>query len=186
MSGPGSGRYTTYVPTASTKNELLSKLFNAKSPNGDIYDKAYQTDLAAAASAAVKIATDKTKGMLPVGGLQTGDINMFPNGVKLNYADAPNVADVKWDSAKFSPSGVVTNAGGPANAYVPDISSPGAGKTDGVQKDVNPNISAKDLKPDYVPAAPGTGTTSPNSTSPTIGTSTLGSGRKLVMGRSSV
>lgn len=186
MSGPGSGRYTTYVPTASSKNELLSKLFNAKSPTGDVYGKAYQTDLAAAANVAVAAATDKTKGMLPIGGLQTGDINMFPNGVKLNYGEAPNVGDVKWDSAKFSPSGVVTNSGGPANSYVPDISSPGAGRTEGVQKDVNPNVSAKDIKPDYVAGAPGTGTTSPNATSPTIGTSTLGAGRRLVMGRSSI
>lgn len=186
MSGPGSGRYTTYVPAASPKNEMLSKLFNAKSPNGDFYGKSYQTDVAAAAAAVVATATDKDKGLLPSDGTQAGDINMFPNGVRLNFADAPNLADVKWDSTKFSPSGVVTNSGGPANSYAPDISSPGVGKTLGIDKDADPKISVSDLKPNYVPGAPGTGTVSPSSTSPTIGTSTLNAGKRLVMGKSSV
>lgn len=184
MSGPGSGRYTAYVPVASPKNELLSKLFNAKSPQGDIYGKAYQTDLNAAAKAIVELATDNDKGLLPAGGTQTGDINMFPSGVKVDFSAAPNTADVKWDSAKFSPNGVVTNSGGPANAYVPDLSSPGAGKTQGVDKDTNPNISAADIKPNYVPGSPGTGTTSPSTTSRSIGG--LNIGKPLVMGKSAI
>jgi hypothetical protein len=187
MSGPGSGRYTTYVPTASPRNEMLSKLFNAKSPKGDIYGKAYETNNAAAAASAVTRAIDNDKGMLPADNTQAGDLSMFPNGVKFNFSDAPNVANVKWDSPKFSPSGVVTNFGGPANAYVPDISSPGAGKTQGIDKDVDPKITTADIKPDYTPGSPGTGTTSPSTTSPLIGASSLTVGGKtLVMGKSSV
>ena len=173
MSGPGSGRYTVYVPPASPKNEMLSKLFNAKSPKGDIYGKAYQTSVKDAAAAVVKTATDKDKGLLPEDGNTAGDINMFPNGVNINFSDAPNLSEVEWKSA-----------GGPANSYVPDLSSPGAGRTQGLDKDVNPNITAADLKPDYVPGAPGTGTSSPNTTSPVLGTSPLG--KALKMGKSSI
>lgn len=186
MSGPGSGRYTTYVPAASPRNELLSRLFNAKSTIGDIYGKAYQTDLSAAAAVTVARAIDKDKGMLPSSNVQHGDINMFPQGVKFNFIDAPNIADVKWDSPKFSMSGIVTNSGGPANAYVPDISSPGVGKTQGTDKDVDPKISVADLKPDYIPGAPGTGTVAPSTTASLIGASSLNPSKRLVLGKSSI
>lgn len=184
MSGPGSGRYTKYVPVASPRNELLARLFNARADarKGEIYGAAYQTDLDAAAKAAVATATAKVDGngvggLIPSDGNQSGDIDMFPTGISFNYGDAPDLNDVKWNVA-----------GDPANPYAPDLSSPGPGKTDGVQKDIDPKISVEDIKgAKYVPGAPGTGTTSPSVTSPKLGDpKSVGLGGSLVKGKSAV
>jgi len=191
MSGPGKGRYTTYVGKASPRNTLLWKLFNKKAPNdaGVFYGGQEPSDNTAAAAAAVSRATANVTngigGLTPSNGQQAGDPQMFPNGVDLTYSSAPNLADVKWDSAKTNFSGLpTTNSGGPANSYVPDISSPGPGKTSGVEKDTNPNISASEIKPNYVPGAPETGTVSPNTTSSGLGTTPIG--KDLTPGKSSV
>jgi hypothetical protein len=96
--------------------------------------------------------------------LQQGDTGFFPNGVYLDYSalnapvQAPNTAegaDVVWNSP-----------GDPANSYIPDITSPGPGKTEGTDKSVDPQIAVADIKPNYVPGAPGTGTKSPTVTGP--------------------
>lgn len=180
MSSPGSGRYTVYVPIASPRNERLAKLFNERAGDkATIYGAAYQTDQAAAAKAVVKTATAPVKdgvgGLFPSDGHQEGDKQMFPEGVAFGFGDAPDVEnDVKWGKA-----------GGPANPYTPDITSPGPGKTDGVDKDVDPELSIKDIKgPAYVPGAPGTGTVSPADTSSVFGAGPLG--KNLVMGQSSI
>ena len=190
MSGPGTGRYTTYVPVASSRNKLLRDLFNGRAPNGAgvFYGKLDQTDNIDAAKEVVKASSASVVsgvgGLIPSDGLQAGDPGMFPTGVDLTFGNAPNLSDVKWDSAKFSFNGSTTDAGGPANSFVPDISSPGPGKTQGIDKDANPNLAAADLKPNYVPGAPGTGTTSPDATSKEIGSSPIG--KSLTMGKSSV
>lgn len=180
MSGPGSGRYTNYVPPASSRNKLLSDLFNAKAGEaGKIYGAAYQTDPAAAASAAVASATANVDssgkgGLFPEDGRQAGDAQMFPQGTNLNFSDAPNTADVKWKAS-----------GDPANAFVPDISSPGPGKTSPLDKNADPKIGVSDVKGDaYVVGAPDTGTASPSATSPSLGLSPIT--KSLVMGKSSV
>lgn len=180
MSGPGSGRYTTYVPVASARNKLLRDLFNKKAPNdaGVFYGKVDQTDNTDAAKAAVARATapvvNGVGGILPSDGQQSGDLGMFPTGVALGYGEAPNLNDVKW-----------TSPGGPAVPYAPDVSSPGPGRTLGVEKDVDPKLTVADLKGEtYVPGAPGTGTVSPSSTAPTIGSTAIG--KPLVKGKSSV
>lgn len=174
MSGPGSGRYTKYVPTASDRNTRLSKLFNKRAGDqGAIYGVADQFDLAAAAAAAVKTAIDPDKGLFPSDGTQVGDIDMFPKAVNLNFSDAPNVKEVKW-----------TKAGDPANAYVPDLSSPGPKKTSGTDKNSNPEIAARDVKPDYLVGVAGSGTESPSDASPKLGGAPIG--KKLEMGKSSI
>lgn len=182
MSGPGSGRYTKFVPPASPRNALLARLFNERAPDGKgaIYGSAYQTSLKDAAAAAVATATAKVNstgvgGLIPSDGLQTGDSDMFPGGTRFGFLDSPDIGkDVEWK-----------NPGDPANAYTPDISSPGPGKTDGVDKDKDPNVSIQDVKGEkYVPGAPGTGTTSPSKTGPNIGT--YGIGKPIVMGKSSI
>lgn len=191
MSGPGKGRYTTYVDKASSRNSLLWKLFNKKAPNdaGVFYGGQEPSDNSAAAAAVAARATANVSngvgGLNPANGQQAGDPGMFPNGVDLTYSGAPNINDVKWDSAKTNFSGLpTTNNGGPANAFVPDVSSPGPGKTLGLDKDTNPNISVADLKPNYVPGAPDTGTVSPSSTSSGLGASPIG--KDLKPGKSSV
>lgn len=168
MSGPGKGRYTTYVPTSSPRNTLLWKLFNKKAPNdsGVFYGGQEPSNNVAAAAAVVSRATSNVSngvgGMFPTDGKQSGDPGMFPTGVDMSYGKAPNLADVEWK-----------NPGDPANPYTPDISSPGPGRTLGIDKDVDPSLSASDFKPNYVPAAPGTGTVSPNSTSSVVGVSPI-------------
>ena len=180
MSGPGKGRYTTYVPTSSTRNTLLWKLFNKKAPNdaGVFYGGQEPSNNVAAAAAAVARATaDVTNGvggLTPANGQQVGDAGMFPNGVDLSFGNAPNLSDVKW-----------RNAGDPANSFAPDVSSPGPGKTSGLDKSENPELSIKDFKGEtYVPGAPDTGTTSPSTTSEKLGTAPIG--KDLEKGKSSV
>jgi hypothetical protein len=170
----------------------LRNLFNARAANnaGVFYGAVDQTDNIKAAEAAVAAATsvvgpDGKGGILPSNGIQAGDSSMFPTGVNLSFRDAPNLAEVKWDSKKFSFDGAVTNSGGPANPYTPDVSSPGPGKTLGIDKDVDPKITVADVKSDsYIPGAPGTGTTSPDTTSTNIGSAPIG--KPLQMGKSSV
>ena len=195
MSGPGSGRYTNYVPPASARNKLLSDLFNARAENeaGNIYGAVYQTDATAAATEAVKRAIANVNatgagGIFPESGLQAGDPQMFPTGVdliftgKLSQIQPPDTAegkDVTWQKA-----------GDPANSFVPDVSSPGAGppgvtRVDPMDKDKNPGLSVKDMKGEtYIPGAPGTGTTSPTVTSPLIGKSPIA--KTLELGKSSI
>lgn len=181
MSGPGSGRYTTYVPVASNRNTMLRNLFNARASNeaGTFYGKVDETDNIKAAAAAVvtavaPVAATGIGGVIPSAGLQAGDPGMFPTGVDLSFGNSPNLTEVVWGSA-----------GGPANPYTPDLSSPGPGKTLGVEKDSDPKITVADVKGEkYVPGAPGTGTTSPNTTSPVVGSTPIG--KSLQMGKSSV
>lgn len=187
MAGPGTGRYTTYVPVASSRNTLLRNLFNSRADNGAgvFYGTPDQTNNIEAAKEAVKRATDKVTagvgGLLPSEANQAGDAGMFPEGVDLKFGGAPNLAEVSWASAG--------GRGGPANPYTPDLSSPGPGKTEGVQKEIAPaGITVADVKgAAYVPGAPNTGTTSPSATSGDIGSVRLGTlGTPLKMGKSSV
>ncbi len=182
MSGPGKGRYTTYVDKASSRNSLLWKLFNKKAPDdaGVFYGGQEPSNNVTAAAAvtarAIAPVTNGVGGVIPSNGNQAGDPGMFPNGVDLSFGNAPNVADVKW-----------VNPGDPANSFVPDISSPGPGRTSGIDKDEDPKIGVKDIKSAYdteKPPALGEGTVSPSATSPKIGSSPIG--KDLTQGKSSV
>lgn len=179
MSGPGKGRYTSYVSKASIRNSFLWKLFNKKAPNdsGVFYGGQEPSDNSAAAAAVVSRATSNVVngvgGLIPSDGIQAGDPGMFPTGVNLKYGNSPNLAEVEWKKP-----------GDPANAYIPDVSSPGPGRTLGTEKDENPEIEISDVKPNYVPASPDTGTVSPSSTSSNIGAGSIG--KDLEKGKSSV
>lgn len=160
MGTPGSGRYTTYLPVNSEKTERMSKLFKGTE---EIYGGAKSN--ADAAAVAVKTATTVIDGK--------GDQDMFGNGVSLTYGEAPDTTEVKW-----------SNPGDPANPYVPDLSSPGVGRTEGVEKDSDPQISAVSIKPNFDTGNPSTNTTSPAATSPRLGSVSLG--ENLEGGKSSV
>lgn len=139
------GKYTTYAPPANDKNTFLNKVFHSEDAKQkpivqDLVGKETEAREAVVAIAKVELTPAQ----------QQGDLNYFPQGVALNFAGAPNTADVKW-----------TQAGDPSNPYAPDITSPGPGKTEGLQKDEDPKISVTDLKPNYVPGAPSTGTKTP-------------------------
>jgi hypothetical protein len=157
----GQGKYTNFAPPASSKNTLLNKLFHSadavqKPPTQDLVGQENDARTAVLAIAIAKLQPSH----------QDGDLGYFPSGVDLDYsgasasiqaADTAEGQDVKW-----------TNAGDPANSYVPDISSPGPGKTDGTDKATDPNVKVVDLKPNYVAGGPGTGTKSPTSTAAKI------------------
>lgn len=153
----GEGKYTKYAPAANAKNILLNKLFRdsdpAKAPvTQDLVGKEDEARMRILAIARANLTPPH----------QTGDLSLFPSGVDLNFVGGPQLADVKW-----------VNPGDPANPYTPDMSSPGPGKTDGVDKLVDPGVSAKDVKPNYIPAGPKTGTKSPSVTSAKIYAATL-------------
>lgn len=172
MGTPGSGRYTTYLPVKSVKTDRLSKLF--KGGLGGLYDgKEGNSEAAAAAVSNAKNVLDGK-----------GDQDIFGTGVDLGFGAAPNTADVKWDSTKISFNGAPTNSGGPANPYVPDISSPGPGKTEGVDKDSDPKLTPEDIKPNFDSKNPSVNTTSPSATATRLGTISLG--ENLQGGKSSV
>lgn len=185
MSGPGKGRYTTYVPVSSDRNTRLWKLFNKNAPEdaGVFYGGQEPSNNDTAAAAAVARATAPVVkgvgGLFPSSGNQAGDQQMFPNGVNLKFNDAPNLRDVKW-----------MRPGDPANSFVPDISSPGPKKTLGTDKNVNPKIKTTDIKENYAydntntPPA-GEGTASPSDTSTVIGNSSP-IGVNLISGKSSI
>lgn len=143
----GTGKYTTYAPTKSDKTVLLKKLFG-NGPTGDGVGTLPPSMVVDAPKVIDAVVATAKANLTPAH--QMGDVDMFGTGVDLNFAGAPKTEDVKW-----------TLAGDPANPYSPDITSPGPGKTDGVDKAADPQIKTTDLKPTYVPGAPGTGTKSP-------------------------
>lgn len=178
MSNPGSGRYTNYIPippkndpggAAAKRYKRLAELFNGKAGDaGVIYGDAYQTDPVAAAAAAVAMATATGgKGLFPSNGIQAGDATMFPKDVNLGFGGAPNLEEAApW------------KAGGPMNPYVPDVSSPGPGKTEGTDKDDKIEIKPEELKPGYV-VGNNNGTVSPSTSSPTLGAPPIGVALKM-------
>lgn len=155
---PGEGKYTSYSGLSKAdqlpKANFLKKLFGSHVKSGDGLDTAppqvlhdpadedgMRKDIIAISKAAMQPAH------------QIGDMGFFPTGVDMQFQGAPDISTVKWDSA-----------GDAANPYAPDISSPGPGKTEGTDKDKDPQIQIADLKPNYVPGAPNTGTKSPIAT----------------------
>lgn len=162
MGTPGSGRYTSYIPVKSSKLTRLFKLFKFGAP--EIYEGQDENRLAA------QVSSERAKELLN----GEGDPDMFGSGVSLEFADAPATAEAefKWK-----------NSGDPANPYVPDITSPGPGLTEGVDKTTDPKIKTTDIKPNFDPANPTVNTTSPSSTSKRLGTFSMG--ENLELGKSS-
>lgn len=147
------GRYTTYVGGVATKaHTLLSKLF----PNGPFSDNTQGAPLAKgdekAAQAIVQaVATSDPGadpnggGLLPKGGVQAGDLGMFPSGVDLSFGGAPDVSTVKW-----------SRPGDPANGYIPDVTSPtaGPGHTEGTDKTGDPTDTIAQIQADATTSDP--------------------------------
>ena len=156
---PGQGKYTVYAPESNAKNNLMSKLY-PESPTSGFVGKEKEYRAAVVSTGNSYLAPSST----------SGDAFFGPK-VSLNYENSPDIlagADGAWK-----------NPGDPANSFTPDVSSPGAGKTDGVDKSSDPGIKSIDIKPNYVPGGPATGTRSPTSYAKKIGSLMLGGGTKM-------
>lgn len=183
----GEGKYTNYAPPADAagRNERLNKLFkgNAKqsSPYQDLVGK--EEDVR---KALLKIAKDKLTPEVQDSG--DASVSTFAGApVRLNYTGDAN--DISVPDTKEGADVVWVQPGDSANAYAPDLRSPGPGQTDAPSAEnlqSDPKLSVKDLKGEkYVPGAPGTGTTSPTSTNVKVrSASELGKTGKSVLGTS--
>jgi hypothetical protein len=166
----GLGKYTSYTGLSKPTDQLpkanfLKKLFGshvtpAEAPPQVVHDPADENGMREDIIAIAKQQLQPSK--------QIGDAGYFPAGVDMTYGNNPvgdpNVTNVPVDLAAVT----WTTAGDPANPYAPDITSPGPGKTEGSDKNTDPQIKTTDLKPNYVPGAPGTGTKSPVASSAKI------------------
>lgn len=179
---PGNGKYTKYAPDATTAHTLLNKLFRTTNtqvapPTQDLVGKELQARAAVIALATAKV-VQGVGGLQPSDGVQQGDPMLFPQGVNIDFSG--KLASIQPPDTSEGKDVVWKNPGDPANSYMPDITSPGPGKTSGLDKTVDPQIAVKDIKPNYVAGAPGTGTESPTTSIPKIGTNdTIGNVEKL-------
>jgi hypothetical protein len=137
---PGKGKYTTYNSNSSPRKTFLASLFKG-SPYADKGPEQVRQEVVALGNSILRAGE--------TGGVAAGDGQMFPKGVDLTYAGSnlpygPPDGDVKVDAA-----------GAPMNAFVPDVSSPGPGKTDGLDKvpGLNPKLKPEEYKPGYVESA---------------------------------
>lgn len=160
----GQGKYTIYAPESNSKNNLLAKLFPA-SPTAAYVGKEVEYR---------NVVVDSGNSNLLASKVQ-GDPYFGPD-VNMDYAESPNLlqgAEGSW-----------RQPGDPANSYVPDLTSPGPGKTDGVDKSDDPGLSAEDVKPTYVPGGPQTGTRNPADQAKKIASQVLGTDSKMKLGSS--
>lgn len=116
---PGQGKYTSYYDHAFADNEEKKTRLELVYPRGVFTSGGpyNQTDV-------VQVGNDRLFAIgNPESGtefLQKGDVNMYPNGVYLDFRgpvnneDMADISTVKW-----------AKAGDPLNAYVPDVRSPG-------------------------------------------------------------
>lgn len=165
------GKYTTYVGGVATDaHKLLSRLF----PGGPFATPLTQGDEKAAQKLVIDVARANVQagvgGIQPSDGVQAGDLGMFPTGVQLGFGDSPDVSTVKW-----------TNPGDPASPYIPDVSSPGAGKTDGKDKTTDPTDTVPGITAVATTEDPaGQNLRNPVSDGPAVyGNNTLGAPQKL-------
>ena len=88
-------------------------------------------------------ASDEAAGGAMAKKIQRGDIGFFPDGVDISYQGTTSkisAPDKKSGGTKANPAGGWFKVGDPANPYMPDISSPGPGKTEGVEKSADPEL----------------------------------------------
>lgn len=150
----GKGKYSVYAVDRSVKSSFYESLFPGTSKISPPYFGLSQAD-------AVTVANASGQKYLRGGdfGVQNGD-PLTVGDVSFMYDAAPDTSAVEWKTP-----------GDPINGYLPDITSPGPGKVDGVDKIhsksemVDVNKIPEHLRPGYVPTA---GTRSPSETSTKI------------------
>lgn len=187
MPGPGSGRYTTHVPSdtasrsrfTSRRDRYNARSVTASGPAGDFYGIT-DTNLTNATVAASLLTVAQSK-LKP--GIQTGDLDMFNNGVDMNYTGTTSPTGFGPPEGSNDEVGW-RKPGDPVNNFVPDPRSPGASGTDAVN--VSPvttapadAITPEVVKPNYV-------TTSPNIQQPLAQYQSTPLGSDLKVGKNPV
>jgi hypothetical protein len=120
---PGKGKYTVYNTNNSSKKEHLSRLFSGTpgSTNPPFLGKNSEEALAEA----VEIGNNILRARSTDGIISTGDPAWGTEGGKVDTAYRGLYASSTPPTGDFQP----TRPGDPMNAFIPDISSPGAGKS---------------------------------------------------------
>ena len=165
MSGPGSGRYTTYTPVKSAKYERLKQEFNDRyGTRADIYPGSAPFDNSSVSRAAADLfLKNRDKDPKDAKGVYSG------TEFSLKYENSPNIPageDIHPDKS----------AGDPSNSYFPSLASPGA-KASGVNVDPSTNDPVKitDIKPNFTSSDLSGGTANPAETAKKIAKSILDS-----------
>lgn len=171
----GKGKYTTYNTPASDRKSFFEKLFKGGPFAG--MDQAAAIDPKREGSP-VKMGNDILRGINFAGDSASG--GGVAHTAKDGIIDTGDLAIGKVDLTFLGRVGIAggftapdthegkdvtwKNPGDPANSYVPDITSPGPGKTDGKDKSVDPTIKTNDIKPNFDPKNGTDGTKSPSNT----------------------
>ena len=182
MSKPGDGRYTNYTPVQKDSSDRMMRriaFYNAQSTVGNIYNNTGDIPVIDRAAAAANVTT-AAKGYFQ--GVVAGDKDFFPKDVDLSFGKAPDLNDATHVAA------IQSKLGGPANAYVPNLTSPGATGTDKVN--LAPNypkpVSLSNVKESGEPvntaqefknngtSVVGSGLVSPSATAAATGESSIG------------
>ncbi len=153
---PGKGKYTVYVPPISERRKFLEKLFKGNATSAPPFQG---LDQAAAITKATAMGNEFLRAS-KTGGIQVGDLNYLPEGSDLTFAGSKSA--IQPPDTLAGKDGSWSKPGDPANSYVPDLTSPGPGKTEGTDKSIDPVIKANDVKPNF-PDKGTVGTKSPSS-----------------------
>ena len=159
----GKGKYTTYNSNNSSRKTLLEKMFagdeKISPPFLGLDNEGSRVEAVGRGNAILR--AEATSGVVDTGDLAIGKVDLSYRGGGSSTITPPNTleggGDVKWEKA-----------GDPATPYFPDIRSPGPGKTEGVDKEGDPEIKTTDIKPNFDPARASDNTLSPALASPDL------------------
>jgi hypothetical protein len=157
----GKGKYTVYVQPISERRKFLEKLYKG---NSTIEPPFQGLDQAAAIAKATALGNEFLRAG-KTDGIQEGDLNYLPGGSDLTFAGRKSA--IQAPDTLAGKDGAWSKPGDPANSYVPDLTSPGPGKTEGTDKAVDPKIKATDVKPNF-PDKGTVGTKSPVTVGPKV------------------
>lgn len=167
---PGKGKYTNFIGNKD-KVVALRRFFKGGGPDY------IELNEAEAVKEAAKIGNNILRAGTADGIVPSSQNSFWPDGVDLNYGGTKSTIQPP-DLSAVSDKGYLDEVGpgAPMNAFTPDVSSPGPGKTLGVEKETG---NRPDVEPDPAKAAE---VKKPSATSPVVRRNNeLGDGSKLTL-----